>query len=107
MHAIGLTPTSTGAPSGKETGEKVTHMIDAGGPVDRTCDASQDGPDVTLTWHDPHCDNTATKKKPNTRAKFTCETCGLNAWAKPGAPLICGDCEEQMTEEIEHGQTIF
>ncbi len=27
-----------------------------------------------------------------TRTKFTCPECGLNAWAKPTASLICGDC---------------
>jgi hypothetical protein len=31
-----------------------------------------------------------------TRRKFTCGTCGLNAWAKPGAKLICGDCQVSM-----------
>jgi hypothetical protein len=26
------------------------------------------------------------------RDKFTCPKCGLNAWAKPSAALICGVC---------------
>ena len=31
------------------------------------------------------------KPKSGQRAKFTCAICGLNAWAKPGASLLCGD----------------
>lgn len=35
----------------------------------------------------------AQKKVDNSnRVKFTCGKCGLNAWAKPGANLVCGDC---------------
>jgi hypothetical protein len=30
------------------------------------------------------------------RLKYSCPGCSLNAWAKPGANLICGDCEEPM-----------
>jgi hypothetical protein len=35
MKEIGLQPTSTGAPGGKETGQSVTHMIVAGGAYAR------------------------------------------------------------------------
>jgi hypothetical protein len=98
MHAIGLTPTRTGAPGGRETGEKVTHVIAAGGAFERAC-AALLKTGLTLTWHDPHGGDDAAKRKRNTRAKFTCDICGLNAWAKPGAPLVCGDCEVHMTEE--------
>jgi hypothetical protein len=28
--------------------------------------------------------------------KYTCPTCGQNAWAKPEASLVCGDCQEEM-----------
>jgi hypothetical protein len=30
------------------------------------------------------------KQKPGARAKYTCPICGLNAWAKPGAIILCG-----------------
>lgn len=32
----------------------------------------------------------------STRSKYNCASCGLNAWAKPSANLICGDCQETM-----------
>lgn len=36
-------------------------------------------------------------KETGTRTKFTCPTCGLNAWAKPSASLVCGDCNCALT----------
>jgi predicted RNA-binding Zn-ribbon protein involved in translation (DUF1610 family) len=35
-----------------------------------------------------------------TRAKFTCPSCGQNAWAKPDAALLCGECYEADGEII-------
>ena len=37
-----------------------------------------------------------TLKGKNTREKFTCPQCGLNAWAKPTAHLICGECNKKL-----------
>jgi hypothetical protein len=80
MHAIGLKPTSTVAPGGKETGEKVTHMVDAGGPFDRAC-AALLKTGLTLAWHDLHGEDEATKKKnairaPNSVARRAASTRG-------------------------------
>jgi len=33
---------------------------------------------------------------PKNKIKYSCSTCGQNAWAKPNARLICGDCEQSM-----------
>lgn len=37
-------------------------------------------------------------KGASTRVKFSCASCGLNAWAKPSARLKCGDCNINMEE---------
>ncbi len=34
------------------------------------------------------------------RTKYTCTVCGLNAWAKHGAYLVCGDCNRNMVEQV-------
>jgi transcription elongation factor Elf1 len=39
------------------------------------------------------------KKKAASKTKFTCPACDLNAWAKPEAFLVCGDCAEPMDAE--------
>lgn len=36
------------------------------------------------------------KKSRTDKVKFTCPTCGLNAWAKASAVLDCGTCKEPM-----------
>jgi hypothetical protein len=40
------------------------------------------------------------KAKKASKTKFTCPECGQNAWAKPDALLICGDCYDDGEGEI-------
>lgn len=95
MHAVGLIPSGTGAPGGKETGQQMSHYIAAGGPFDRACaDLIQGGFAVRYVelWRDPE----ARKKKAASKTKYTCPSCGLNAWGKPEIHLVCGECDERM-----------
>lgn len=39
------------------------------------------------------------ERKPGSRAKYTCVSCGLNAWAKPGALLLCGCNAQALIEQ--------
>jgi predicted RNA-binding Zn-ribbon protein involved in translation (DUF1610 family) len=40
------------------------------------------------------------KAKKSSKVKFTCPDCGQNAWAKPGALLICGECFDEGEGDI-------
>ncbi len=40
------------------------------------------------------------KKKTASKTKYTCPACGQNAWAKPGAQLICGDCYDEDEGDV-------
>jgi hypothetical protein len=40
------------------------------------------------------------KPDKSNRLKYTCTGCMLNAWAKPGANLVCGDCEQPMSYSL-------
>jgi predicted SprT family Zn-dependent metalloprotease len=95
MHEIGLIPTDTGHRGGKETGQKVTHVIQDGGPFQRACTdwliANGD-----FLYHDQAGDEPTRKKKAASKTKFTCPDCEQNAWAKPDANLTCGDCNVTM-----------
>ena len=94
MKAIGLHPSDTGAPGGKETGQHMTHYIVDGGPFDVACTKLL-AKGFKLNWQSrPEAAAGKEKKKP-TRAKFTCPECGQNAWAKPEAVLICGACYDE------------
>jgi predicted SprT family Zn-dependent metalloprotease len=101
MRRVGLIPTDTGAPGGKQVGQRMTHYIEAGGPYDRACAAlMQRGsalPYVDL-WTDAAAKGKASKKAAS-KTKYTCPACAANAWAKPDTNLICGDCSEPMAAE--------
>ena len=43
-------------------------------------------------------DGSEPPRRSGTRSKFTCAICGLNAWAKPGAKLVCGECDKALVE---------
>jgi SprT-like family len=107
MIRVGLTPISLDQP-GKTTGYRVTHEIIAGGQFDLDCiELLANG--FRIDWHDrssplPPEDDLASgddaapsKGKKKDRVKFTCCACGLNAWAKPLAKLVCGTCSLIMT----------
>ena len=106
MRSVGLTPTSTGQPGGKDTGQKVTHIIEEGGRFDKACTAYLATAPAIL-YHDRAGDGEAAtrKKKAASKTKYSCPTCDLNAWAKPDAKLICGKCKKVMeAEEPEEGE---
>ena len=91
MLRVGLTPTDG---TGKMTGRKITHTIDAGGPFEV---AMADLMPFDLPYFTkPRA--AAEKKKDLSKVKHECG-CGNKAWAKFGSRLICGDCNEEMIGE--------
>jgi predicted SprT family Zn-dependent metalloprotease len=93
MKEVGLQPTTTGGPDGKEVGQSVTHFVIAGGPYARAYkELAAKG--LKLKWESPAPMAAEAKAKAESKTKYTCPTCEQNAWAKPGALLICGDCFE-------------
>ena len=90
MREIGLQPSSTGEPGGKETGQSVTHYIIPGGCYAQAY-AKLAVTGFQLHWQSIPATKQGSAKK-TSKTKFTCPECGLNAWAKPDARLICGEC---------------
>lgn len=111
MEEIGLMPSSTGAPGGKTTGERVLDypipggpfevavrsFLEAGGPVVEWCskpDRQSGEPGRSALA--PAAGGTPSTDverlaDPKRKVKYHCPTCGSNAWGKPGLRLICGD----------------
>lgn len=102
MRSIGLLPTDTGAPGGKETGQHMTHYIEPGGRFSQACAAFLREHPAAL-YHDRAADDEAASKarhkKAASKTKFTCGGCGANAWGKPDLHLICGGCDAAMEAE--------
>lgn len=94
MKALGLYPSNTGAPGGRETGVQMSHYIIGGGPFDESYKRLADS-GWTLDIQSTAVAGKRTKK-PESKAKFSCPNCGLNAWGKPGLELICLPCLEEV-----------
>lgn len=99
MKAVGLQPTTTGDAGGKETGQSVTHYIIEGGTYAQAYEKLA-ATGFQLSWQS-HPITEERKKKAASKTKYTCETCGTNAWAKPETSLICGTCYQDEDEEGE------
>lgn len=117
MKSLGLQPSDTGLPGGKETGPKMTHYILPGGPFASACaEYLKDKANEPELYQDRAraLAAVAKKRKPKAgddgeegdgedetpksigRQKFTCLGCKLNAWAKPSAKLRCDDCDRPL-----------
>jgi predicted SprT family Zn-dependent metalloprotease len=96
MKEAGLFPSSTTSPGGKETGQKVSHYIIADGPFAQAF-AKLKASGFELRWQS-RVDDCERQKKAASKTKYTCLQCNQNAWAKPGAALICGVCYDEEGE---------
>lgn len=93
MKEVGLQPSDTGEAGGKETGQTMTHYIMKDGAFAHSY-AELQNRGFQLHWQSqPEADDRAVAKRAS-KTKFTCPSCGQNAWAKADAQLICGECYE-------------
>jgi predicted SprT family Zn-dependent metalloprotease len=98
MKEIGLYPSSTGEPGGKEVGAKMTHYIVAGGKYDQAF-AKLAARGFALSWQSLPWGKERKAKKAS-KTKFTCPVCAQNVWGKPEAQVVCGVCLEEDAEII-------
>ena len=98
MKEVGLFPSHTGEPGGKETGQRVTHYIIADGAFAASF-ARLRSAGFALRWQS-RVDEGGQRKKAASKTKYTCPNCGRNAWAKPDSELICGGCYDKGEGEI-------
>lgn len=98
MDRVGLTPSNTGEPGGKRTGQQMTHYIEPEGPFAVACAELLEG-GFSIPWLSLDTTPAPKEKKPSTRAKFTCPGCGANAWGKPDLMIGCRPCEMIMLTE--------
>ncbi|TCM46319.1 SprT-like family protein [Rhizobium sp. PP-F2F-G48] len=104
MHEIGLHPSVTGQPGGKETGQSCSHYIIAGGPYARAYAELAAQPDFSALYVELWDDADARKNrkaKAASKTRYTCPVCDLHAWAKPDTKLICGECEQPLSPDEE------
>jgi hypothetical protein len=77
---------------GKETGQKVSRYVIEDGPFPKAV-AKPEGTGFKLRWQSrPSGEDEIRKKKAASKTKYSCPSCGTNAWGKPDTALICGEC---------------
>lgn len=105
MELVGLTPSSTGMPGGKRTGQK---MGDYPTPNGVFLQALEKMPKnylfpfftygaIGADKEEGEGEDKGEKKK--NKIKYTCPGCDANAWGKPELKLICGECEERFVAQ--------
>lgn len=101
MRELGLIPSDTGMPGGKETGQSMTHYVADGGRFQKVCQELV-AKGFKIPYLDLFVDEKKKKKKAATKTKYTCPECGLNAWGKPQISIFCGECDVELeAEEME------
>ena len=86
MRHIGLQPSSTGAPGGKETGYHVSHYVVDNGPFDLSYQAFE-ASNPPVRWGDAF--TSADEARKAKRETFVCPRCGLKALCVPKARVRC------------------
>lgn len=93
MDAVGLYPSSTGAPGGRRTGPRVSHFIVERGAFQRAC-AELMARGIGIQWRSiPNSDLVKKSKKPT---KYECPECGAAVRGKSGYLISCRECERSM-----------
>lgn len=98
MKSVGLQPSTTGMVGGKETGQRMMDYIIPGGPFTGVyVRLAATGWKLNLqSAHRP-----GAKGGTNSKTKFTCSTCGANAWGKPDTEITCTPCAiEALAAEL-------
>ncbi|MCR6734070.1 MAG: SprT-like domain-containing protein [Afipia sp.] len=100
MAEIGLLPSDTGRPGGMKTGPRMTHYIQHGGAFDRAADKLiANGFALAFVERTTKAERKIALKKRQSKTRYSCESCDLNAWAKPGTNLICGTCRQRLVPQ--------
>lgn len=97
MEEMGLMPSNTGEEGGRRTGQSMSHYIIEGGKFKGLMFNYLLGK-KSIFYQDNPMSNVKRQAKKN-KVKYTCNVCGLNAWGKPNANLMCGDHKTIMMED--------
>jgi predicted SprT family Zn-dependent metalloprotease len=116
MKELGLIPSNTGKPGGKETGQKMTHYIEEGGRYQNAFNRMPKKHILPFTslegeimksliegssgsdGEDDERRKRLRKLRPVSRnkTKYSCPGCKVNVWGKPGLKIKCVECNEEF-----------
>lgn len=90
MKEVGLYPSDTGQPGGKETGQSCSHYIMDSGKFKYHSEHLG----ASIDWNSTP-ENPAKKAKAN-KVKYSCPCCEVNVWGKPDLAINCLTCDETL-----------
>jgi hypothetical protein len=99
MVEVGLMPSSTGRPGGKQTGMRMNDYVLETGPFQawyRDLTTTIDPDTSIIVWQETR--RLVSRPPSVKKVKYVCPgpDCEVKAWAVEGTQLICGDCQEEM-----------
>lgn len=100
MEEVGLMPSAIGQPGGRSTGQHMTHYILEDGLFARSVEQLL-STGFRLNWQSRSVSRRGRGMANNkNKVKYSCSSCGQNAWAKPAAQLVCGHCMMTMLSAL-------
>lgn len=103
MVSIGLIPSDTGQPDGRQTGFKMGHFIQGNGAFEKALETIKDLKSDYFLWK-----GTADIKPSQTsrKVKYNCSKCGANVWGAEDLVLTCqtNECDQTMEAAKPHLQ---
>lgn len=101
MINIGLIPSDTGEAGGKQTGQRMSHYIEPGGRFDQAAnELIEKGFVVAYVEQTGPAQEIIKLKKRASKTRFSCNSCGQLAWAKPGSKIGCLICNLPLVEQV-------
>ena len=92
MVTIGLIPSHNGLPGGKMTGERMGDYVAGNGRFAQAFSEWQQTHQLKWAAKSQLMLTQEGRKYKRSKIKYSCPSCGQNAWAKPQAALACGHC---------------
>ena len=122
MKELGLIPSNTGKPGGKETGQKMTHYIEEGGRYQKAFNRMPKKHILPFTSLEGEImksliegngspgseDNKDEQGKrlrklhpvSRNKTKYSCHGCKTNVWGKPGLRIRCENCDQSFEANV-------
>jgi hypothetical protein len=96
MKSVGVQPSSTGVPGGKETGGHMSHYLVPDGPFARAF-AELAATGWGLQWQSAHRPG-ASGRGNASKTKCTRTACKQNAWGRSDLAIMCKPCRLDMVD---------
>lgn len=106
MKSVGLMPSNTGKPGGKQTGQQMMDYPIPGGPFLQMCKELIEEHGFCIPYWDRACVKAQVPAENNgiefvfepdkSKQKYSCTSCRISVWGKGGLRIMCVDCSARL-----------